>query len=177
MARVLVHTTLVNFLGPNFVFDGVSLGWSPNELMATDQSRNTIISLGQRKDNKPNEVEIEITCSGTLDIRGLVQYLTHGNIEPNPSGNQQLENQLKWLQAVFRSDIQTRMVSRPNSSAFFDRSPGTTMALQSTGGVLEARRGMWYLNIFLIINAWEHSLGCPHILLIIRFCSLILSNL
>jgi hypothetical protein len=148
MARVLVNEVLIEFLGPNFVFDGVSLGWSPNELMPIGQSRTTTISLGQRRDNKPNEVEIQITCSGTLDIRSLVHYLTNGNIEPNPAGNPYLENQLKWLQAVFRSELMARMVSRPNSNAYFDRSPGTTMALQSTAGVLEARRGM-YLLAFL----------------------------
>ena len=39
------------------------------------------------------------------------------------------------------------MVSRPNSNAYFDRSPGATMALQSIAGVLEARRGMYFTCI------------------------------
>jgi eukaryotic translation initiation factor 2C len=35
------------------------------------------------------------------------------------------------------------MTTRPNSNAYFDRAKGTTMTLQSTGGLLEARRGIF----------------------------------
>ena len=143
LAKVLVDNTLVDFLGPYFVFDGVSLGWSPKELFPVGKARSTAISLGARRDGKPNEVEVNIRNAGMLDIRGLVNYLKNGRIDLNPTGNPRLENMLKWLSALFRDDPARRMVSRPNNNAFFQRSRETSMALASTGGVLEALRGKY----------------------------------
>lgn len=141
MARVLVNATLVQFLGEHFVFDGVSIGFSPTELFPVGEARSTAISLGARRDGKPNEVEVKIRNVGALDIRALVNYLQNGRIDLNPSGNPSLENMFKWLNALFRDDPARRMVSRPNSNAFFQRSTETSMILASTGGVLEALRG------------------------------------
>lgn len=131
----------MDFLGPYFVFDGVSLGWSPKELFPIGEARSTAISLGARRDGKPNEVEVDIRNVGTLDIRGLVNYLQNGRIDLNPTGNPSLESMFKWLNALFRDDPARRMISRPNSNAFFQRSKETSMTLASTGGVLEALRG------------------------------------
>lgn len=140
MARILINAAVVNFLGAHFVFDG-SNGWSPTDLMPVGESRSTTISLGKRRDNKPNEVEVEVRNVGTLDIRGLVNYLKTGRIDLNPTGNPGLESMFKWLNALFRDDPARRMVSRPNSNALFQRSRETSMTLASTGGVLEALRG------------------------------------
>lgn len=145
MARVLVNTTLVDFLGPHFIFDGVSLGFSPTELMPVGEFRSTVISLNCR-DDKLNEVEIDVRNVGTLDIRGLANYLKNGRFDLNPTGNPSLENMFKWLNALFRDDPARRMVSRPNSNAFFQRSRDTSMTLASTGGVLEALRGKCQQN-------------------------------
>lgn len=61
MARVLVNSDYISLLRPNFVFDGVSLGFSPEALMPIGESRTTLISLGERRDQKPNEVEIGVS--------------------------------------------------------------------------------------------------------------------
>jgi hypothetical protein len=141
LAKVLVNNTLADFLGLHFVFDGISLGWSPKELFPVGEARSTSISLGTRRDCKPNEVEVKIRNVGTLEIRSLVNYLKNGRIDLNPTGNTGLENMFKWLNALFRDDPARRMVSRPNSNAFFQRSRETSMTLASTSGVLEALRG------------------------------------
>jgi eukaryotic translation initiation factor 2C len=79
---------------------------------------------------------------GALDIPAFALYLENGKIDLNPAGTKH-ENVLKWLNAVFRADPASRMTTRPNSNAFFSRSKGTTMILQSTGGLVEARRGFF----------------------------------
>jgi hypothetical protein len=140
LGKVLLTNTLAEFLGPSFVFDGASKGFSPSKLFPVGESRSTTISLGSRM-NKPNEVEVEVRNVGTLDIRGLFNYLENGRIDLNPTGNTNLGTMLSWLNAIFRDDPARRMVSRPNSNAFFQRSRETSMTLASTGGVLEALRG------------------------------------
>jgi hypothetical protein len=144
MARVLLNTTLLSFLGPHFIFDGVSLGWSPTELIPVGASKSTSFSLGQRRDDKPNEVEIAIRNSGTLNIGALVHYLRDGSKGMNPMGDPNLEPLLKWLNALFRSQPEKTMICRPNSNAFFRRDVSTSAVLRSTGGVLEALRGKYY---------------------------------
>lgn len=151
MARVLLNTTLTDFLGTHFVFDGVSLGWSPKELMAVGQSRSTTISLGKRRDDKPNEVEIFIRNSGTLNIGALVSHLQSGEIGLNLAGNHIIEPVLKWLNALVRSDPEKSMISKRNSNAFYHRSKETSAILHSTGGILEALRGNFqHQDIFVL---------------------------
>jgi len=84
-----------------------------------------------------------------LDLGHFVSYLTQSDqIELNPIGTPQLKNQLDWLQATFRAPLAKIMVTKPNSSAFYDNSPETTMRLRCTGGILQARRGMYrFLSI------------------------------
>lgn len=148
--RILVNTTLVKFLGEHFIFDGVSIGFSPTELFPVGDTRSTSISLVARKDGKQNEIEVSIRNVGPLDIRALVHYLKGGRIDHNPTGIPALETTFKWLNALLRDDPARRMVCRPNSNVFFQRTKDTSMTLASTGGVLEALRGMCnlYLSIF-----------------------------
>lgn len=140
MARVLLDHKLNDFLGPNFVFDGVSLGWSPDAIVAVEEEKSSTLDLGKRRDGKPNEVRVSVKNTGTLDIKELVMYISSSKMDPNPMGNQKLEPTLKWLQALLRKGL-SHLVTRPNSNAYFDRSVGSFRVLQSTGGVLEARRG------------------------------------
>ena len=58
-------------------------------------------------------------------------------------GNQTIEPLMRWLNSVFRKDPASRFLSRPRSNAFFERSPETCLELQSTGGLLEAIRGLF----------------------------------
>lgn len=109
--------------------------------MPVGESRSTTISLGKRRDEKPNEVDIEVRNVGPLDIGGFVKYLRAGRIDLNPMGNHNLEIIMKWLSALFRDGPSRTMVSRPNSSAYFQRSRENSMTLASTGGVLEALHG------------------------------------
>jgi hypothetical protein len=141
MARVLVNTTLVSFLGPDFVFDGVSLGWSLKELMPVGTSLISVISLGDRPNARPNEAEIEVRNVGLLDIGHLVAYLRAAKIDINPMGNSALEPLLKWLNAVFRAEPARTMITRPSSNAYFSVTGENSMVLRSTGGVLQALRG------------------------------------
>jgi hypothetical protein len=143
MARVLVHATLKDFLGKDFVFDGVSLGFSPKMLFPVGESRTTTIKMGERKDKTPNEVEIAIKNKGPMNIGLLVNLLQTRNLGLNPMGNSLIETMLKWLNCVYREDPVNRMITRPNSSAFFQRSNGTSIPLESTGGVLEGVRGLY----------------------------------
>jgi len=143
LARVLVATPVTTFLGENFVFDGVSMGWSPNAIIPVGAQESNMIDMGKRRDGKPNSIQVTVKNTGTLSIRDLVGYIQGANIDLNPAGNPRLENQIKWLQACFRKDPAERFITRPNSNAYFDRSPETTLALRSTAGVLEARRGVF----------------------------------
>jgi hypothetical protein len=147
LAKLLVSATVLDFFGPYWVFDGVSLGWSPKELFPVGEYRSTTISLGSRRNGKPNEVDIEVRNVGTLDIGCLVNYLRNCRIDLNPTGIRSLENIFKWLYAIFRDDPSRRMFSRPNINAFFQRSRETSMTLASTSGVLEAIRGKYQPEI------------------------------
>jgi Argonaute linker 1 domain len=122
---------------------GVSLGWSPDEIVNVGETKTAIIDLPGGRPGRINQVEISIRCTGTLNIAQLVQRLRAGAAPLDPMGDPLLESCLKWLGALFRKDPASRFVTRPNANAYFDRSPGTFMSLQSTNGVLEALRGMF----------------------------------
>lgn len=142
-ARILLKREVLDVFGEHYVFDGVSLLWSPNVLFPEGKPRDVIVAMEPRRDGKPNNMQITLTHQGRLNVAALAKYMIAGHIELNPAGNVSLENSIKWLQAVFRKDPASRLVTRPNSNAYFDRSPQTTMALRSTAGVLEARRGVF----------------------------------
>ncbi|KAI9783515.1 MAG: hypothetical protein M1839_003685 [Geoglossum umbratile] len=143
MARVLLHESVTSFWGSRFLFDGVSLGWSPDEIVKIGETRTAIIDLPGGRPGRINQIEISVRCTGTLNIAQLVQSLRGGAIPLDPMGDTSLEGPLKWLGALFRKDPASRFVTRPNTNAYFDRSPGTSVSLQSTNGVLEALRGMF----------------------------------
>lgn len=156
MGRVLVQ--LEGILGDDtFVFDGVSMGCkfhehyydfattnetgSPKELLPINESRTTVLNMGKRRDGRPNDIQIRITNRGKVDVRGLVHALRSGDLPANPMGGP-LEAALKWIQALLRKFPSSQMVSKPNSTSYFHSDlPKTT--LKSTGGVLEALRGIF----------------------------------
>jgi hypothetical protein len=146
--------------------------------MPIGDARSTAISLGARRDGKPNEVEINIRNVGPLDIRSLVNYLKNCRIDLNPAGNPSLENAFKWLQALLRDDPARRLISRANSNAFFQRTKETSMALASTGGVLEALRGIYqtvqlrFSRLSVCVDTTTTPFWCPDRSLIDCVCAL-----
>ncbi|KAI9841958.1 MAG: hypothetical protein M1837_000278 [Sclerophora amabilis] len=142
-ARILMHDALRSFWGPNFAFDGVCKGWSPDAFVPVGEERSTTVDLSAEKGARKNEVEVSIRNVGKLNIGALVEYLEKGRIDLDPMGNPMIEPLLKWLNAIFRQDPASRFVTRPNSNAYFERTPSTTMSLKSTGDVLEAMRGVF----------------------------------
>ncbi|KAI9821210.1 MAG: hypothetical protein M1827_003944 [Pycnora praestabilis] len=144
-AKVVLHDTVRSLWGSLFVFDGVSLGWSPKEFVPVGKECTTTIDLPGHTSEKPNQIQIAIRNNGPLDIGALVTYMKEGRIDLNPMGDATIEPLLKWLNAVFRKDPASRegWVTRPNANAYFERSRDTMMELRSTGGVLEALRGVF----------------------------------
>lgn len=178
LARVLMTKEVTEFLGDNFVFDGVSLGWSPNLIIPVGDAQTNVVELEKRRDGKPNSVEVSVKSLGPLKIGVLVSYIQGGKIDLNPAGNESIENILKWIQAVFRKDPATRFITRPNSSAYFDRSPETTMPLRSAKNVLEARRGVFqsvqlrFGRITLNVDTATTPFWAPGVCLIDTACAL-----
>ncbi|KAI9714677.1 MAG: hypothetical protein M1812_006342 [Candelaria pacifica] len=143
LARVLLNNTFAQFVGANFVFDGVSRGWSPKEFVSEGETKSTRIELEGHRPDKPNQIDVAIRNNGPLNIGLFVQYMRGQLIDLDPMGNLAIEPVLKWLNAIYRKDPASRFVTRPNTNAYFQRSPDTTMELTSTAGVLEAVRGMF----------------------------------
>ena len=125
--------------GPQFVFDGVSLGWSPKEIIPVEGTRSATIDLEGHSSEKPNQVEIAIRNSGSLKIKNLVNHVQSGS---KVSNDPAVEDCFKAFNAVYRQDPAERFITRPKGQGYFSRSPELTMSLKSTAGVLEALRGM-----------------------------------
>ena len=142
LAKVLLSPTLTAFLGPNFVFDGVALGWSPDMIMAVGESRSTTIDLPGHLPGRPNQVDVTMRNSGNLNVRKLVEYIKQGSNNLTVATDPAIEDCFKALNALYRQDPASRMITRPRSTAFFERAPGLMLPLQSTGGILEALRGI-----------------------------------
>jgi len=142
-AKVLMHDAVKTFWGDDFVFDGVSLGWSPKELLSIGPNVSTTIDLEGHSVQRPNQVEVTIRNNGTLDVKALVDYIQGGNVELDYMSNPRIEPLMKWINALFRKDPACRFVTRPRSNAYFERTLSTMMTLQSTGGILEALRGIF----------------------------------
>ncbi|ELR04129.1 hypothetical protein VC83_02051 [Pseudogymnoascus destructans] len=178
LARVLMTKAVATFLKEDFVFDGVSLGWSPHVIVPVGTAETNVVELEKRRDGKPNSVEVSVRSTGVLPVGTLVGYIQGGKFDLNPAGNESIENILKWIQAVFRKDPATRFITRPNSSAYFDRSPETTMMLRSTKNVLEARRGVFqsmqlrFGRITLNIDTATTPFWVPGVCLIDTACAL-----
>ena len=111
--------------------------------MPINEKRATIVDLPGSKPERPNQVEIAVMNTGTVNILALVRYIMEKRIELDPMGNKEIEPALKWLNAVYRQDPASRWVTRPGGSAYYDRAPGTYMPLRSTADVLEAVRGIY----------------------------------
>lgn len=129
-ARTLLKNKILEFFGQNYVFDGVCQIWTPDLLFPEGTTRSVRVAMEKRRDGLPNNMDLYLTNKGKLNIRALANYMIKGVIELNPAGNPDLENPIKWLQAVFRKDPASRLVTRPNSNAYFDGGPQTTMALK-----------------------------------------------
>ena len=130
-----------DLFGDGFVFDDVSLGWSRTELCPVGSERNATIQMPGHTAEKPNEVEIKIRNTGLLKIHRLVSYLESGRAGL-ATNDPEVDNCFKALSAVYRKDAARKFLSYPKSSAFFIRSPELSTVLHSTGGMLEAIRGI-----------------------------------
>lgn len=148
-AKVFMHSTLTGLVGSAFVFDGTSLGWSPDKLMEVGESKGTTLDLPGHLPERPNQVDVTIRNSGTVDIRKLVNYIKAGLIDLSTITDPAVEDCFKFLNAVYRQDPASRMLTRPKSTAFFERKTGLYLPLQSTGGILEAVRGVHQAIQFL----------------------------
>ena len=138
-AKVLIEAK--QLLGENFVFDGVSVGWTNDQLCPVTQTLDTMIDLPGHSTERHNQVHLKIRNSGTVNIRALVNWLRSGDgLISNVDSN--VEDAIKYLNATYRQDPASRWITRPKTSSFFHRSPSLTLSLASTGGVLEAIRGI-----------------------------------
>ena len=146
-AKVLLQAK--SFLGPDFVFDNVSLGWTTKLLMPVSESRSSTIDLPGHVAERPNQVEVTVRNLGPLNVRALVAYLQSSNSGTSSHGSTTVEDCFKALNAIYRQDPASRFITRRHSSAFFQRSPSLMMTLQSTGGILEALRGAFQSVNFL----------------------------
>jgi eukaryotic translation initiation factor 2C len=96
---------------------------------------------GHRED-KPNVIEVSVRNKGTLCIRKLVEHLTLGN-SGITSKDPDIVECFRFLNAVYRKDPASKWMTRPKSSAFYTRGAGLSQIIQSTGGILEAVRGIF----------------------------------
>lgn len=177
-ARSIVAGPVPGFLKENFVFDDVSLGWSPELILPIGEAKSSVIELDKRRDGKPNSIEMSVRNTGPLNIALLVGDIRNGNVGLNPAGKESLENIIKWIQAAFRKGPASQFITRPNSSAYFKRSPDTTMALRSTNNVLEAMRGIYqsmqlrFGRITLNIDTATTPFWVPGVCLVDTVCAL-----
>ena len=139
-AKVLPKTQ--KFWGSRFIYDGVSLGWSVDCLMDVDQTLSTMVDLDGHSTDRPNQVLVSMRNTGPINIRALVNWLKTNRSGLMSHRDTNVEDVLKFLNATYRQDPASRLITRPKSSAFFQRSPNLSLTLQSTGGVLEAMRGI-----------------------------------
>ena len=164
MAKAYVEAK--HLFGDDFVFDDVSIGWSTTKLCPVGEQRDAIIDLPGHTDEKPNQVEIAIRNSGPLNIRDFVEYLKSGSTG-TASGDPTVDDCFKALNAVYRKGAARKFLSFPKSSAFFTRSPELSTVLQSTGGILEAIRGIYQTVSFtfgklsLNVNTACTAFYCP----------------
>lgn len=75
LARVLMTKAVTTFLKEDFVFDGVSLGWSPHIIVPVGTVETNVVELEKRRDGKPNSVEVSVRSTGFLPIGTLVSYI------------------------------------------------------------------------------------------------------
>ena len=138
--KVMLQTQ--HLWGSYFVYDNVSFGWSTEELFPEGGQRQSIVDLPGHTAAKPNQVEVAIRRCGKLNITQAVKYLESGGAGLN-SGITDVDNVFKAFNALFREDPAQRFINFPKSTAYFARTQGLCKPLDSTGGVLEAMRGIY----------------------------------
>ena len=111
--------------------------------MPVGESRTTVIDLEGHSSARPNQVEVAVRNSGRLNIRELVNYLKRGHSRTMSHESPAVRDCFNALNSIYRQDPAARFTTRRNSSAFFVRARGLTLTLQSTGGILEALRGLF----------------------------------
>lgn len=138
-----VHTLLTR--------PGVSIGWSTTKLpFPTDPFRYTLELPGRA--GRTFRCNVDISRSGGLSTDALVRWLRNESgrtaligTSANPKQEDHVQLCLRFLNALLRTDPSRRFVTGQGnkSTTYFDRTPATTLALQSTNGVLEAWRGFY----------------------------------
>lgn len=137
--KVLIQTR--HMWGQFFVYDGISIGWSTEDLIPDNKERTAMIDLPGHTKERPNQVEVAMRKSGKLNIRDLVSFLQSGSAGL-VSGRQDIDEVFKALNALFRDDPSQRLITFPKSTAYFSRIDSLCKPLGSTAGVLEAMRGI-----------------------------------
>ena len=131
--------------GERFIYDGAGTGWSADPLIPMGGEKTVIIDLDGHSSERPNQVKAIMINNGPLNIRRLVDYLKankSGLLSLSSEKKREIEDVLRFINCTYRQDPASRLITRPKSSAFFQRSSGLSLTLQSTGGVLEALRGI-----------------------------------
>lgn len=135
----------LKFLGDNFIFDGVSDGWSPDEFMPEGESKVIMVTMEERASGQANDIKVTITNMGTVKLTPLVSHIRSRNLELNPNGNTNLEPLLKYVMFAFRripKDL--RMTTKPNANAFFPNTSQLPELSVNMSPYVEARRGVFH---------------------------------
>ena len=128
-----------------FVFDDVSIGWSTEAICEQGSVHKSVVDLPGHTNDRPNQVEIKIRNTGPIKVRRLVEFVRGLSLggQIGPPQDRAVNDCFKAISAVYRKDAAKKFLSFPKSSAFFTGSPELSMVLQSTGGILEAIRGIY----------------------------------
>lgn len=128
--------------GKFFVFDGAT-GWSPENLIPdSNEEKHAIVNLPGHTNEKPNQVEVAMRNVGHIKVSKMVDFIAKGNVGL-ACKDVAVEDCFKALNCLFRDDPSQRFLTVDKSSAYFIRTPGLVHRLESTGGVLEAIRGVY----------------------------------
>ena len=143
MHQAKVFLSSQELWGKYFCFDGVSTGWSPEDLIpGAEGERTSMVNLPNHTAEKPNQVEVAIRKAGILKIAKLVDFIDRGYVG-QVSQDPEIEDCFRALNCLFRDDPQSRFITVDKSSAYFIRTLSLVQRLDSTGGVLEAIRGVF----------------------------------
>lgn len=150
--KVMENPEIKEMLGVGFIFDGVSVGWSTKKLgFPVDPFRYRLELSGSRP-GRTFCCNIDISLVGKFNTDPFMQWLRNdqGRITllggaVNATQEDHVQLCLKFLNALLRSNPAKRFITGQGnkSTTYFDRTPSTTLALRSTGGVLEAWRGFY----------------------------------
>jgi Argonaute linker 1 domain len=147
LEKILRNQALNAFWGPHFIFDGVSQGFAMKQILPVGETRMITIDLPGHSLEHPDQVDVIVRHTGTLDIKYFVEYMWAGDYY-DPFGDKKLENTLKWLGALFRKSPASRFITRPKNNAYYEGTNETLIPLESTNHILEAWRG-WSQSVSL----------------------------